>query len=42
MKKITFLSIFLLLAALLTACGGKNEIVGTYLAMGSLSRYRRH
>jgi heat shock protein HslJ len=29
MKKITSLTIFFLLALLLTACGGSNEIVGT-------------
>ena len=29
MKKLTILAIFSLLAILLTACGGKNEIVGT-------------
>ena len=29
MKKISILIIFILLVALLTACGGSNEIVGT-------------
>jgi heat shock protein HslJ len=29
MKKITVFAIFVLLAVLLTACGGKNEIIGT-------------